>query len=143
MFLAAIEQTVVATAMPTLVASLGGLNIYSWVFSAYLLTGTVSVPIWGRLSDMYGRRPFYILSIGLFLLGSILAGQLARAPDSIVQEATRTSLSSEAARWLQQSLADGLHEVFLAGLLIAFAALIISLAFPRGSAKELAQRRED
>lgn len=75
LFLAAIEQTVVATAMPTVVASLGGLNIYSWVFSAYLLTFTISVPIWGRLSDMYGRRSFYMMAIGLFLLGSGLAGQ--------------------------------------------------------------------
>ncbi len=73
-FLAAIEQTVVATAMPTLVASLGGLNIYSWVFSVYLLTSTVSVPLWGRLSDIYGRKPYYMASIGLFLLGSVLAG---------------------------------------------------------------------
>jgi EmrB/QacA subfamily drug resistance transporter len=73
-FLAAIEQTVVATAMPTLVATLGGLNIYSWVFSVYLLTSTVSVPLWGRLSDIYGRKPYYIASIGLFLLGSVLAG---------------------------------------------------------------------
>jgi len=73
-FLAAVEQTVVATAMPTLVASLGGLNIYSWVFSVYLLTSTVSVPLWGRLSDIYGRKPYYILSIGLFLVGSVLAG---------------------------------------------------------------------
>jgi len=73
-FLAAIEQTVVATAMPTLVASLGGLNIYSWVFSVYLLTSTVSVPLWGRLSDIYGRKPYYITSIGLFLAGSVLAG---------------------------------------------------------------------
>jgi EmrB/QacA subfamily drug resistance transporter len=75
LFLAAIEQTVVATAMPTVVSSLGGLNIYSWVFSAYLLTFTISVPLWGRLSDMYGRRRFYLIAIGLFLLGSAMAGQ--------------------------------------------------------------------
>lgn len=75
LFLAAIEQTVVATAMPTVVSSLGGLDIYSWVFSSYLLSFTISVPIWGRLSDMHGRRRFYMASIGLFLLGSILAGQ--------------------------------------------------------------------
>ena len=74
-FLAAIEQTVVATAMPTLVSSLGGVHIYSWVFSAYLLATTVSVPIWGRLADMYGRKRFYLASIFLFLLGSVLAGQ--------------------------------------------------------------------
>ncbi len=75
MFLAALEATVVGTAMPTVVASLGGLDIYSWVFSAYLLASTVTVPAWGKLSDIYGRRPFYLLAISLFLLGSILSGQ--------------------------------------------------------------------
>ena len=68
LFLAAIEQTVVATAMPTVVSSLGGLDIYSWVFSIYLLTFTVTVPIWGRLSDVHGRRHTYLISIGLFTL---------------------------------------------------------------------------
>lgn len=74
MFLASLESTVVTTAMPTVVASLGGLNIYSWVFSIYLLTTTVTVPLWGRLSDIYGRRNFYLCGIGLFLLGSVLCG---------------------------------------------------------------------
>jgi len=75
LFLAAIEQTVIATAMPTVVSSLGGLDIYSWVFSIYLLTATVTVPVWGRLSDVYGRRNCYLLSIGLFIVGSALCGQ--------------------------------------------------------------------
>jgi EmrB/QacA subfamily drug resistance transporter len=75
LFLAAIDQTVVSTAMPTVVSSLGGLHIYSWVFSAYLLAFTVTIPIWGRLSDLHGRRPYYLGSVGLFLLGSVLAGQ--------------------------------------------------------------------
>lgn len=87
LFLAAIEQTVVATAMPTVVASLGGLDVYSWVFSAYLLTFTISVPIWGRLSDMFGRRAFYLLAIGLFLLGSALAGQARSMTFLIVSRA--------------------------------------------------------
>src|SRR5919205_2490480 len=56
MFLAALEATVVGTAMPTIIARLGGLDHYSWVFSAYLLTSTVTVPVWGRLSDLFGRR---------------------------------------------------------------------------------------
>jgi EmrB/QacA subfamily drug resistance transporter len=73
-FLAALEATVVSTAMPTVVASLGGLNSYSWVFSAYLLTSTASVPLWGRLSDLYGRRGIYLTAIALFLTGSMLAG---------------------------------------------------------------------
>ena len=74
MFLGALEATVVGTAMPTIIASLGGLDRYSWVFSAYLLTSTVTVPVWGRLSDLYGRRPLYLGSIALFLGGSVLSG---------------------------------------------------------------------
>jgi EmrB/QacA subfamily drug resistance transporter len=74
MFLAALEATVVGTAMPTVIASLGGLNHYSWVFSAYLITSTVTVPVWGKLSDLYGRRLFYQLGIAIFLLGSALSG---------------------------------------------------------------------
>lgn len=74
MFLAALEATVVGTAMPTVIASLGGLDRYSWVFSAYLLTSTVTVPVWGRLSDLYGRRIFYLIGVAFFLLGSALSG---------------------------------------------------------------------
>jgi EmrB/QacA subfamily drug resistance transporter len=73
-FLAAMESTVVATAMPTVVASLGGLRVYSWVFSAFLLTSTVTMPLWGRLSDLLGRRPTYLTGIVLFLIGSALSG---------------------------------------------------------------------
>lgn len=74
MFLAALEATVVGTAMPTVIASLGGLQHYSWVFSAYLLTSTVTVPVWGKLSDLYGRRRLYQVGVAVFLLGSILSG---------------------------------------------------------------------
>jgi EmrB/QacA subfamily drug resistance transporter len=74
MFLAALEATVVTTAMPTVVAKLGGIERYSWVFSAYLLTSTVTVPLWGRLSDLYGRKRLYQIGIGLFLVGSVLCG---------------------------------------------------------------------
>jgi EmrB/QacA subfamily drug resistance transporter len=74
MFLAALEATVVGTAMPTVIASLGGLDRYSWVFSAYLLTSTVTVPVWGRLSDLYGRRTFYLIGVAFFLVGSALSG---------------------------------------------------------------------
>src|SRR5262249_13632488 len=73
-FFAALEATVVSTAMPPVVTSLGGLDRYSWVFSAYLLTSTASVPLWGRLSDLYGRRQVYLASIAFFLVGSMLAG---------------------------------------------------------------------
>jgi EmrB/QacA subfamily drug resistance transporter len=74
MFLAALEATVVGTAMPTVIASLGGLSHYSWVFSAYLITSTITVPVWGKLSDLYGRRLFFQLGIAVFLLGSVLSG---------------------------------------------------------------------
>jgi EmrB/QacA subfamily drug resistance transporter len=74
MFLAALEATVVGTAMPTVIASLGGLNHYSWVFSAYLITSTVTVPVWGKLSDLYGRRLLYQIGITVFLIGSVLSG---------------------------------------------------------------------
>lgn len=74
MFLAALEATVIATAMPTVIASVGGMDRYSWVFSAYLLASTVTVPLWGKLSDLYGRRPLYQIGIGIFLIGSVLSG---------------------------------------------------------------------
>ena len=74
MAIAALEATVVGTAMPTVIASLGGINHYSWVFSAYLVTSTVTVPVWGKLSDLYGRRLLYQIGIGVFLLGTFLSG---------------------------------------------------------------------
>jgi EmrB/QacA subfamily drug resistance transporter len=75
LFLASMESTVVATAMPTIVGQLGGLEHYSWVFSAYMLTSTTTVPLYGKLSDLYGRRKLYVFAMALFLAGSIWAGQ--------------------------------------------------------------------
>lgn len=74
MFLAALEATVIATAMPTVIASLGGMRHYTWVFSSYLLASTVTVPVWGKLSDLYGRRTLYQIAVAVFLAGSILSG---------------------------------------------------------------------
>jgi len=74
MLLAALEGTVVGTAMPTIVAALGGLAHYSWVFSAYLLTSTVTVPVWGKLSDLFGRRRLFQIGVAVFLLGSAACG---------------------------------------------------------------------
>lgn len=74
MFIAALEATVVGTAMPTVIASLHGINLYSWVFSAYIVTSTVTVPVWGKLSDLYGRRLIYQAGIFVFLLGTLLSG---------------------------------------------------------------------
>ncbi len=72
LFMASMEATVVATAMPTIVSQLGGLEMYSWAFSAYLLASTTTVPIYGKLSDLYGRRPVYAVAMGMFLVGSLL-----------------------------------------------------------------------
>src|SRR5712691_8118937 len=73
-FLAAMESTVVATAMPIVVKSLGGLEIYAWVFAGFLLTSTVTMPLWGRLSDLFGRRSTFLTGLVIFLVGSALSG---------------------------------------------------------------------
>jgi EmrB/QacA subfamily drug resistance transporter len=73
-FLAALDTTVVGTAMPTIIGSLGGLALYSWVFSSYLLTSTVTVPIYGKLADIYGRKPVFLVGATLFIAGSALCG---------------------------------------------------------------------
>jgi len=96
MSLGALEATVVGTAMPTIIATLGGLAHYSWVFSAYLLTSTASVPIWGRLSDLYGRRRMYLLAVAAFLIGSVASG------------ASQTMLQLIAARAVQGLGAGGI-----------------------------------
>ena len=73
-FLAALDSTVVGTAMPTVIGELGGLSLYSWVFASYLLAATATGPVFGRLSDTYGRKPIYLAGISLFLAGSVLCG---------------------------------------------------------------------
>jgi len=74
MLLASLDGTIVGTAMPTIVGQLGGLAHYSWVFTAYLLASTVTVPIYGKLSDIYGRRLFFVGAMVIFLVGSALSG---------------------------------------------------------------------
>ncbi|MEH7117014.1 MDR family MFS transporter [Neobacillus vireti] len=74
MFMGAIEATIVSTAMPAIVADLGGFTLYSWVFSAYLLMNSVTVLIYGKLSDLFGRKPILSIGIIIFLIGSILCG---------------------------------------------------------------------
>src|SRR5207244_10114785 len=74
-FLVALDTSVIATAMPTVIGQIGGIHLYAWVFSAYLLTSTVTVPIYGKLADLYGRKPVFLVSIVIFLIGSMLCGQ--------------------------------------------------------------------
>ena len=73
-FMTAVETTIVATAMPTIVADLGDFHLFSWVFAVYLLTQAVSVPIYGRLADLYGRKRVFFAGAAVFLLGSTLCG---------------------------------------------------------------------
>ncbi|MCI0476397.1 MAG: MFS transporter, partial [Anaerolineales bacterium] len=84
LFLASIEVTVVATAMPTIVAQLGGLDIYAWVFSAYMIASTTTLPIFGKLSDIYGRRRLYLIAVAFFLIGSTLCAQAQTMPQLIL-----------------------------------------------------------
>jgi EmrB/QacA subfamily drug resistance transporter len=74
MMLAGLDQTVVATALPRIVTELGGLSQLSWVFTAYMMTSTITVPIYGKLSDIFGRRGLFFGGIAVFLLGSVLSG---------------------------------------------------------------------
>src|ERR1700733_1336178 len=74
MFLASLDQTIVSTALPTIVADLHGASHLSWIIVAYLLASTVSTPLWGKLGDQYGRKVFFQAAIVVFLGGSVLAG---------------------------------------------------------------------
>src|SRR5690606_13611142 len=74
MLLAALDQTIVSTALPTIVGELGGLDHLSWVVTAYLLTTTASTPLYGKLSDIYGRRLMFQAAIVIFVIGSMLCG---------------------------------------------------------------------
>src|SRR3954470_15520774 len=72
MFLAALDQTIVATAIRTISDDLHGLSVQAWVTTAYLITSTIVTPLYGKLSDIYGRKPLFILAISLFVIGSLL-----------------------------------------------------------------------
>src|ERR671930_916118 len=74
LLLAALDQTIVATALPRVVSDLGGITQYSWVFTAYMLGSTVTVPLYGKLGDAHGRKPLFIVAIVIFLVGSALCG---------------------------------------------------------------------
>ncbi len=99
--LASFESTVVSTAMPTIIGDLGGLPLYAWVFSIYLLTSTVAMPVYGRLADIHGRRRLMLVAIGVFLTGAV-ACALARSMPQLI-----------AARALQGLGAAGLVPVAL------------------------------
>jgi EmrB/QacA subfamily drug resistance transporter len=82
-FLVALDTAVVSTAMPTVVSQIGGIDLYAWAFSAYLLTSTVTIPIYGKLSDLYGRKPIFVASTTVFLVASVLCGQAQTMPQLV------------------------------------------------------------
>mgnify|MGYP003351722611 CR=1 FL=1 len=84
MFMSAIESSIISTAMPTIVARLGGLELYSWVFSIYMLTSALTTPIFGKLADLYSRRRLMLVGIGIFLVGiAIVRAVVARIANRI------------------------------------------------------------
>lgn len=89
LFLAAVDQTVVATALPTIVGELGGLEHLAWIVIAYLLTVTASTPLWGRCSDIFGRRQCFQAAIGVFVTGSVLCGLAQSMPELAIFRAVQ------------------------------------------------------
>ncbi|MEC0207549.1 MDR family MFS transporter [Paenibacillus ehimensis] len=87
LLLASLDQTIVSTAMPTIIGMLGGLDKYVWVFSAYLIANVVSMPIFGKLGDMYGRKLFFLLGLVVFMIGSALCGTSTTMTQLIVYRA--------------------------------------------------------
>lgn len=87
MFFSSLAQTVISTAMPVIIGELQGLSLYAWTFTAYMITSAVTVPLYGKLSDIYGRKPFYVLGLILFMLGSIAAGLVSNMPQLVLARA--------------------------------------------------------
>ncbi|MEX0683437.1 MAG: MDR family MFS transporter [Dehalococcoidia bacterium] len=109
MFTAAMDQTVVSTSMPSIIADLGGFGLFSWVGTGFMLASTTTVPIVGKLSDMYGRKPFYMLGIFLLLAGSVLCGS---------------------AQNIEQLIAFRIVQGFGAGMIMSLGFAIIGDVFP-------------
>ena len=87
--LASFESTVVSTAMPTIIGDLGGLPLYAWVFSVYLLTSTITMPLYGRLADIYGRRRMILIAIGVFTAGAVCCAFARTMPALIAARAVQ------------------------------------------------------
>ncbi|MEU1146684.1 MFS transporter [Streptomyces sp. NPDC005863] len=108
MALAAVDATIVSTAVPQIVGALGGFSIFSWLFSGYLLAATVTLPVYGKLSDTFGRKPVLIVGCVLFLLGSVLCA-LARNMESLIAFRVVQGLGGGAVQGTVQTLAADLY----------------------------------
>ena len=91
MFVGALDQTIVATATPSILADLGGFNLFSWMFTSYMLASTVVIPLVGKLSDIYGRKLFVIAGIVVFMLASAACGAAPTMPALIAFAPSRVS----------------------------------------------------
>ena len=109
-FLSAMEATVVGTAMPTVIADLGGIERYGWVGSGYLLASTVTVPIFGKLADLYGRKPTLLVGIGLFLIGSLASGS-ATSIDTLIAARVLQGLGAGALQPVTMTIIGDLYRV--------------------------------
>ncbi len=106
---AALDSTVVGTAMPTIIGQLGGLSEYAWVFSAYLLASTTTVPLYSRLADIHGRKPVFLLGLGLFVVGSALCG-LASSMWMLIAFRTLQGLGAGAVQPISFTIAGDIFE---------------------------------
>jgi MFS family permease len=127
MALSAMDNTIVSTAIPQVVRDLGGFSLFSWVFSSYLLTQTVSIPVYGKLADLWGRKPVLVAGTVIFLIGSALCAS-AWSP-----ALTRAGgLGQAAARYLRAAITAATHNVYLALALAAVATLVgVLVLMPR------------
>ncbi|MCA9632458.1 MAG: MFS transporter [Myxococcales bacterium] len=110
LFMAAMEMTVVSTAMPTVVGDLGGIRLYSWVFTAYMLAATVTVPIYGKLADLYGRKPIILFGVVVFLIGSVASGQ-ARSIEQLIAFRALQGLGAGAMQPITMTIIGDLFDV--------------------------------
>jgi EmrB/QacA subfamily drug resistance transporter len=110
LFMAALEMTVVSTAMPTVVSDLGGLQSYAWVFTVYMLSSTITVPIYGKLADIYGRKPILLFGICLFLVGSIASG-LSTSMNMLIAFRTLQGLGAGAMQTIALTIVGDLYTV--------------------------------
>jgi EmrB/QacA subfamily drug resistance transporter len=110
LFLAAMEMTVVSTAMPTVVGELGGLDLYAWAFAAYMLTATVTVPIHGKLADLRGRKPVMLAGLALFLAGSLACG-LATSMGALIAFRAVQGLGAGAIQPITMTIVGDLFDV--------------------------------
>src|SRR5215813_4775345 len=125
--LVAIDSTIIATAVPSIVRDLGGFAQFPWLFSVYLLAQAVSVPIYGKLADLYGRKPIMLIGIGLFLLGSVLCGAAWSMPALIAFRALQ-GLGAGAVQPMSLTIAGDIYSTAERGTVQAYMASVWAMS---------------